>query len=137
MDKIKTFILGNREPAYTNKLPNQLMLTCRVVVGGYLLYLAKGLVQDYSKTTSSTMSIVMIVAIVAFSVFGFLFLYDSIRNYIIGRYAGGKLDLGEDPNNFLDGKNEDDYDDVVTEDEALEEYASEEANIQDSKDEIE
>ena len=52
---------------------------------------------------------------------------------VIGK-AAGKLDLGEDPNNFLDGKNEDDYDDVVTEDEALEEYASEEANIQDSKD---
>ena len=56
-----------------------------------------------------------------------LFLYDSLRNFVIGRYPGGKLDLGENPDNALDPKDADDYDDVVTEDEALEEYAHDEA----------
>ena len=50
-----------------------------------------------------------------------------MRNFVIGRYPGGKLDLGENPDNALDAKDADDYDDVVTEDEALEEYAHDEA----------
>ncbi|MDO4188927.1 MAG: hypothetical protein Q4D29_08030 [Lachnospiraceae bacterium] len=127
MEKIKLFIFGNREPAYTNKLPNQLSLGCRAIVGAYLLYLAKGLVDDFSTVKTSNMQIIITIAIVLFSVCGFLFLYDALRNYVIGRYPGGKLDLGENPDNALDCKDEDDYDDVVTEDEALEEYAADEA----------
>lgn len=131
MEKIKLFIFGNREPAYTNKLPNQLALGCRAIVGAYLLYLAKGLINDFNTSNSSNMQMIMIGAIILFSVCGFLFLYDAIRNYVIGRYPGGKLDLGESPDNFLDGKDEEDYDDVITEDEAIEEYAADEAKKED------
>lgn len=131
VEKIKLFILGNREPAYTNKLPNQLALGCRAIVGAYVLYLAKGLVDDYSTSNTKSMQIIVIAAIVLFTVCGVLFLYDAIRNYVIGRYPGGKLDLGENPDNSLDGKDADDYDDVITEDEAMEEYAADEANKED------
>lgn len=124
MDKIKLFIFGNREPAYTNKLPNQISLGCRAIVGAYLLYLAKGLLDGLSTSESANMRIIVIVAMTLFTVCGVIFLYDALRNYVIGRYPGGKLDLGEDPDNFLDGKDSEDYDDVITEDEALEEYAS-------------
>lgn len=131
MEKIKMFIFGNREPAYTNKLPNQLSLGCRAVVGAYLIYLAKELIKGMANNTSSTystnMKVIIISAVVLFIVCGALFLYDSLRNFAIGRYPGGKLDLGENPDNALDAKDEDDYDDVVTEDEALEEYAHDEA----------
>ena len=124
VDKIKLFFLGNREPAYTDKLPNQISLGCRAIVGAYLLYLAKGLVDGYKTSSSSNMQIIVLAAIILFSICGAAFLYDGLRNYVIGRYPGGKLDLGESPENFLDGTDSDDYDDVVTEDEALEEYAS-------------
>lgn len=131
MEKIKMFIFGNREPAYTNKLPNQLSLGCRAIVGAYLIYLAKGLIKDLAKNTtapySTNMKAILIAAIVIFIVSGALLLYDALRNFVIGRYPGGKLDLGENPNNALDAKDADDYDDVVTEDEALEEYAHDKA----------
>lgn len=131
MEKIKLFIFGNREPAYTNKLPNQLSLGCRAIVGVYLIYLAKGLIKDLAKNTtapySTNMKAILIAAIVIFIVSGALLLYDALRNFVIGRYPGGKLDLGENPDNALDAKDADDYDDVVTEDEALEEYAHDKA----------
>lgn len=131
MEKIKLFIFGNREPAYTNKLPNQLSLGCRAIVGAYLIYLAKGLIKDLAKNTtapySTNMKAILIAAIVIFIVSGALLLYDALRNFVIGRYPGGKLDLGENPDNALDAKDADDYDDVVTEDEALEEYAHDKA----------
>lgn len=128
MEKIKLFIFGNREPAYTNKLPNQLSLGCRAIVGAYLIYLAKGLIKDFNSASSSAIPAIMIAAIVLFVVCGFLFLYDALRNFAIGRYPGGKLDLGENPDNSLDAKDADDYDDVITEDEALEEYAADEVS---------
>lgn len=133
MEKIKLFIFGNREPVYTNKLPNQLALGCRAIVGAYLIYLAKGLLKDYAKSSSTNMRVIVILAIVLFTVCGFIFLYDALRNFVIGRYPGGKLDLGENPDNALDAKDADDYDDVVTEDEALEEYAADEAKEEENK----
>lgn len=133
MDKIKEFFLGNREPAYSNKLPNQLLLTCRALVGGYLIYLAKGLIDELKNAESEKMVIISTVAIVIFVICGGLFLYDSLRNLIIGRYVGGKLDLGENPEVTLDGKDAEDFDDIVTEDEAIEEYAAEEAEEHDTE----
>lgn len=137
MEKIKLFIFGNREPAYTNKLPNQIALGCRAVVGAYLLYLAKGLVDGFKTAESSNMRAIVLTAIIVFSVCGALFMYDAIRNYAIGRYPGGKLDLGENPENSLDGKDYEDYDDVVTEDEAIEEFATDEAKEKEEKQNIE
>jgi len=127
MDKIKEFIYGKREPAYTDKLPNQLLLTCRTLVGGYLFYLAYGLKDSIiSPETEIKMRVIYIIVVIVFALFGAAFIYDSVRNLMIGRYVGGKLDLGERPENYLDGKTDEDFDDVITEDEALEEYASEE-----------
>ena len=125
MDFIKNFIFGNREPAYTDKLPNQISLTCRVLVGGYLLYLSYQLKDSGINAANAKSQMLFICAIVIFSVFAALMIYDVARNYFIGRYAGGKLDLGERPDEHLDGKSHEDYDDVVTEDEAVEAIATE------------
>ena len=128
MEKILEFFLGNRKPDYSEKLPAQITILCRGLVGGYLIYLVKGLAKDYASIETNTMRIIVTCAIIIFSICGFVFLYTSLRNYAIGRYVGGKLDLGENPDNALDGKDADDYDDEITEDEALEEYAAEEAH---------
>lgn len=134
MDKLKLFILGNREPAYSNKLSTQLLLSCRALVGGYLLYLGYGLIEGIQTAETSKMRTIIIVAIIAFFAFGGLFFYDNVRNLMIGRYVGGKLDLGDNPNNALDCRDEEDYDDVVTEDEAVEEMAAEAMNDKDEED---
>lgn len=128
MEKIKLFILGNREPAYSDKLPSQLILTCRALVGGYLIYLAKGLADGLNKSENEKMLPALIIAGVVFVIFGFYFFYVSVRNLVIGRYVGGKLDLGDNPETTLDGRDADDFDDVITEDEALEEVVSEQSD---------
>lgn len=97
MDVIKKFFLGNREPAYSDKLPTQLLLGCRALVGGYLYYTIAGLKDGILNPESQRMQIFLIAAAVLFAVFGGLLLYDSLRNFAIGRYVGGKLDLGEKP----------------------------------------
>lgn len=127
MGKIKEFFLGNREPAYSNKLPNQLLLTCRALVGGYLIYLAKELLDGINSPDNGSSGVVIIAAIIIFIICGFIFLYASVRNFVIGRYVGGKLDLGENLETTLDGKDAEDFDDIVTEDEAIEEYAADKA----------
>lgn len=127
MDKIKQFFLGDREPAYSDKLPTQVLLTCRALVGGYLIYLAMGLTDGIKNPKDTKTLILLIVAVIVFVVFGFFFLYISLRNLIIGRYVGGKLDLGENLETTLDGKDAEDFDDVITEDEAIEEYAADRA----------
>lgn len=116
MEKIKEFIFGNREPAYSNRLPTQILLAIRVLVGGYILYLAKGLLDGRKDAESFRMLVIVTIAIVVFCVFGVLLIYDAARNYIIGRYVGGKLDLGEMPDDDTMT-----HDDIVTETEALEE----------------
>lgn len=121
MEKIKKFFLGDREPAYSNKLPNQMVLSCRALVGGYLLYLSKGLADDIIKKASEKMPVLLAASTAVFALVGAVLLYDCIRNFVIGRYVGGKLDLGENPEVTLDGKDAEDFDEIITEDEALEE----------------
>ena len=101
MDKIKKFIYGNREPAYSDRLPTQLLLICRALVGGYVIYLASGVVQGLSNTKSTKEFALFLGAVIIFVVFGVIFIFDSARNYYIGRYVGGKLDLGEKPSENL------------------------------------
>jgi len=97
MDKIKAFFTGDKTPEYSDKLPTQLLLTCRTLVGGYLYYIAYGLKDGIMNPESQKMQMALIAAVIVFLVFGFLFMYASLRNLVLGRYVGGKLDLGERP----------------------------------------
>lgn len=97
MERIIQFLIGSKEPDYEDKLPSPISLTCRALVGGYLLYLMYGLLDGVKNPTDQTMLIVMIIAIVVFTVAGGLLLYVSLRDYARGRFIGGKLDLGERP----------------------------------------
>ena len=97
MSKIKAFFMGDRTPEYSDKLPTQLLLTCRTLVGGYLYYIAYGLIDGIVNPESSKMQIALIAAVVVFLIFGFIFMYASLRNLVLGRYVGGKLDLGDRP----------------------------------------
>ena len=111
MNKIKEFFLGNRTPAYANRLANQFSLTCRVLVGGYVAYLGMGLRDAIKNAETATNRIVFIAALVFFTVVGALLVYCAVRDLIIGRYVGGKLDLGdeeedifEEPDDKIDGE---------------------------------
>lgn len=111
MNKIIEFFLGNRTPAYTNKLPNQFSLTCRVLVGGYVAYLGMSLKDAIKNAETANSRIIFIVALVLFTVIGVLLAYCALRDLIIGRVAGGKLDLGdeeedifEEPDDKIDGE---------------------------------
>lgn len=97
MDKIKEFFIGNRTPAYTDKLPTKLLLGCRAIVGGYLAYTVYGLMESYMNPEITEDKTYLIVFSVIFSIAAFILLYMSARDFMIGRYMGGSLDLGERP----------------------------------------
>ncbi|MDO4187814.1 MAG: hypothetical protein Q4D29_02380 [Lachnospiraceae bacterium] len=102
MERIKAFFVGDRTPAYSDKLPTQLLLTCRTLVGGYLYYITYGIRDGIVNPESQKMQIALIVAAIVFLIFGFIFMYASLRNLVIGRYVGGKLDLGDRPSGVAD-----------------------------------
>ena len=69
--------------------PTQMMLAIRALVGGYVLYLAYGLIRsDDAKTP------VIYAFIVLFVIAGILLIALSIRHYIRGEYEGGSSDSG-------------------------------------------
>lgn len=93
----KTFFMGDRTPAYSNKLPGQFVLTARLIVGGYVLYLAYGLKDAVINAENSFKAGGFLIAIICFVICGGYFTYASLRDYVIGRFVGGKLDLGDEP----------------------------------------
>lgn len=96
MDKILLFFLGNREPAHKDKLGTQLSLMARLLVGGYVFYLGYGL-QDAVQTADSIGKTILFIGVIAvFSIAGGILVYMSLRDLIIGRYVGGKLDLDKE-----------------------------------------
>lgn len=94
---LNKFLKGDRTPVYSDNLTNQLALTCRLIVGGYLLYLAYGLVESAINADEMFRLVMFAAAIVCFVLAGGYFAYSSARDLLIGRYVGGKLDLGERP----------------------------------------
>lgn len=95
MDKIKEFFLGNREMAKTEKLQTQLVLMARLLVGGYVVYLGKGLVDAVKTADTPAKQALFALVVTVFCVVGGILVYISIRDLAIGRYVGGKLDIGE------------------------------------------
>lgn len=101
MDKIKKFFLGNREMANSDKLPTQLALMARALVGGYVVYLGKGLVDAVKTADTVAKQYLFAFIVVVFCLFGGILLYVSLRDLVIGRHVEGKLDLdkGKNDNN--------------------------------------
>lgn len=96
MDKVIQFFLGNREPAHKDKLGTQLSLMARLLVGGYVFYLGYGLRDAVSTADGMGKAILFICIIAVFSIAGGILAYISLRDLIIGRYVGGKLDLDKE-----------------------------------------
>ena len=115
MERIKAFFMGNRTPEYSDKLPTQLLLTCRTLVGGYLYYITYGIKDGILNPESQKMQLALIVAAIVFLVFGFIFMYASLRNLVIGRYVGGKLDLGDRPSGVVDEEASEEKSELVVE----------------------
>jgi len=102
--------LKRRNP---DKLPTKFQVICRIVVGGYLLYLVYKLYKDGAVVnTSGGERIIMIAAMVLFSVAG---VYAIVRGLMI--YKKGK---------FFDPKNDDFSEEGMAEMEAQKEAEEEE-----------
>jgi len=111
MEIIKKFFIGDRTPAYTNKLPTQILLMCRAIVGGYLLYndytIIGNLLHPIEGQEKSGLELwTFIIFAIIFAIFGFVLVYATLINYMIGRYVGGKLDLGDEPSGDKDSDSE-------------------------------
>ncbi len=76
------------------KFPTQAMLTIRVVVGGYVLYLAYTLIRD--RATSTMPKWALITSLIIFIVGGIGVIAHSVYLYIKGMYVGGKADVEEE-----------------------------------------
>lgn len=98
----------------------QAQLVMRMIVGGYLDYLAYDL---FKERASSTMKpVVMWSFIVLFTIIGTYFLAKALYLYIIGAYKGGKLDPGEDEEEEADA----DAEEVLTIEETEDALATDE-----------
>lgn len=85
----------------TSKLPTQLTLTVRALVGGYLLYTDYQLIGSLTNPDNTPQNKVFFgVAMFVFLVVGVFLLGLSAKYYKEGRYQGGAMDAGEDDENI-------------------------------------
>lgn len=73
-------------------MPTKIMLTIRLIVGGYLIYLAYDIRES---VFSPDGNIVFIIAAIIFIVCGGIIVAFSARDLLTGRYLGGPLDTSE------------------------------------------
>ena len=73
-----------------NNLPSQGVLGIRVILGGYLMYLAQSLVKG--RAESSMNPIVMWIFVVIFAVVGAILVGLAVKSFYLGEYIGGKAD---------------------------------------------
>lgn len=74
----------NKKSKYLN---TQVVLTIRVIVGGYLVYIAYGLF------TSETRTLPLTFAAVFFAIVGAVIAVWSLKHLVLGEYQGGKADV--------------------------------------------
>jgi len=85
--------MNNNEKKSKRYLPTQSMLSIRVVVGVYLIYLA----YDIANTEALTVSrIGIILFCILFVIAGIVLVITTVRSFIRGEYIGGKADFTED-----------------------------------------
>lgn len=94
--------MDNENKKSTKIVFTQGQLVMRMIVGGYLDYLAYDLFKQ--RAASSMKPVVMWIFIVFFTVIGTYFLGKALYLYIIGAYKGGKLDPGEDEEEETDSE---------------------------------
>jgi len=67
--------------------PTQVMLTIRVIVGGYVLYSMYQVMTSEASKSTAMYAMVVVLALVG----GFLVVW-SLKNLVMGEYEGGKAD---------------------------------------------
>ncbi|MBE5927788.1 MAG: hypothetical protein E7267_00200 [Lachnospiraceae bacterium] len=77
------------------------MLFIRMLIGGYLVYLAYSLIESYisnaDKVSNSSMPVpVLIIASIIFMAVGLAVAIISLKGIIKGEYKGGKADFSEE-----------------------------------------
>lgn len=102
MEKVIQFFTGDKTPVHTDKLRTQLAIIARILVGGYVVYLGYGLKDAVKNAMATGEGVWFIVAFIVFIVAGGLLCYSGLRDYAIGRYVGGKLDLGSENEEVVD-----------------------------------
>lgn len=105
--------MDNNENKTKRYLPNQSMLTIRIVVGGYLVYLAYDIV---STEALAVPRIGIILFSILFAVAGAVLVITNIRSFIKGEYIGGKADFTEDE--YEEESNQPVIDDNVNDDDS-------------------
>lgn len=104
---------------------NQTVLTIRVLVGGYVIYLAYQIFTDPNKNTWTTIFAGLFVIIGAFLVIA------SLMHLIKGEYQGGKADVSDSEENEVKAKDlavAENIADVVTTEEVSGDDGSEKSN---------
>jgi hypothetical protein len=82
-----------KEKKQNKYLPNQSMLAIRVVLGGYLVYLAYDII---SLEMLTVLRIEVILLAMLFGVAGLILVIITLRSFIKGEYIGGKADITEE-----------------------------------------
>lgn len=85
--------MNNNKDNKKSYLPNQSMLAIKVVLGGYLVYLAYDVM---STEILSGPRIGITLFCILFVIAGIMLLFTTIRSFIRGEYVGGKADFTED-----------------------------------------
>ena len=75
----------------SRKLPTRIMLSIRIILGGYLMYLAYGLRESFVLPIAKE-NIIFIIAAVAFVIVGILIIFFSISDLKNGKFQGGEMD---------------------------------------------
>ena len=85
--------MEENRPKQTRRFPTQAVLTIRVIVGAYVMYLAYQIV-----TSGEEKPWYIFIFVVLFVVVGILMIAFSLKHLILGEYDGGKADHYEEDN---------------------------------------
>lgn len=85
---------NNQEKIPGKYLPTKFMLTARVLVGGYLVYISYSLI-DGVVNGEGRDRYFFGAFIIAFAIIGILLVAFAGRDLLRGKYVGGELDAGE------------------------------------------
>lgn len=76
-------------------LPTKAMLFIRILLGGYLLYTSYSLIESVF-SIQGTEFVFLLLALIAFVLFGCGFIFFSLKGLKNGKYKGGAMDADVD-----------------------------------------
>ena len=85
--------MEENRPKQTRRYPTQVVLTIRVIVGAYVMYLAYQIV-----TSGEEKPWYIYIFVVLFVVVGIAMIVWSLKHLILGEYEGGKADHYDEDN---------------------------------------